>query len=68
MEKVFTKEQQKETFESRWRHMLRLQADLKKWWIITDEEDKRMKSVLRAVNKYIEFLEEVEPEEDIELE
>lgn len=51
--------QHKQTIhENRWNTLLELERELGDWVLLDDKEQKRMKSLLRAINKYIIYLED----------
>lgn len=56
MEDKLTKEQEKRTLEARADHFYELRGELSNWSITSDEEQKQMNSLLRAINKYINYL------------
>jgi len=56
MENKLTKEQEKETREARVDFFKGLKGDLNKWWVLSDDEQKHMDSVISAINKYINYL------------
>ena len=51
--------QHKQTIkENRWNSLLELDKELEGWVLLDDKEQKRMKSLKRALNKYLVCLEE----------
>ena len=56
MENKLTKEQEKETREARVDFLKWLRGDLNEWWVQSDDEQKHRDSVIRAINKYINYL------------
>ena len=56
MENKSTKEQEKMTRESRAGFFKGLKGELNEWWVLSDDEQKHMDSLLRAINKYINYL------------
>lgn len=51
--------QHKQTIqENRWNSLLELDKELEGWFLLDDKEEKRMKSLRRAIKKYIIYLED----------
>ena len=51
--------QHKQTLkEIRWNSLLELDAELEGWALHDDKEEKRMKSLRRAIKKYVIYLED----------
>ena len=56
MENKLTKEQEKETLEARADFFEGLKGKLNNWWVLSDDEQKHMDSLIRAINKYVNYL------------
>lgn len=51
-----TKEQENMTLEARVDFFEGLKGELNKWWVLSDDEQKHMDSLIRAINKYVNYL------------
>lgn len=51
-----TKEQENMTLEARVDFFEGLKGELNKWWVLSDDEQKQMDNVIRAINKYVNYL------------
>ena len=58
MEKEKLTQHKQTIHENRWNSLLELDAELEGWFLLDDKEQKRMKSLRRAIKKYIIYLED----------
>ena len=56
MENKSKNEHERRTLEARSNYFYSLRGELTNWWITSDEEQKQMDSLIRAINKYINYL------------